>query len=93
MERRKDEKIKPVKPGEEVTAIGRGTLAVEGKTRPGTLKALQSQLKDRGVKGQAEGSKGIVVAGEKIKREVEKIPIELDPMPVLSETIRYYQPR
>jgi tetratricopeptide (TPR) repeat protein len=91
LEKRKD--VQPVKPTEEVIAIGRGTLAVEGKIRPGTLKALQSQLKDRGVKDQEGGCKGIVVAGDKIRLQVENTPIELDPTPVLSQTIRYYQPR
>jgi hypothetical protein len=75
----------------DTAAISRGSLSPNGK-KPGTLEALQAALRDKGSKSQAEGSRGILSAGESIDRPIQYVSFKPDRIPVLSATIRYYQP-
>jgi len=74
-------------------AIARGTTAI-GRIQPGSLAALQSDL--RGREKNPEGAKGIVDgdSGNPKPHPVEKVIFKADPpIPVMLYQIRYFQPK
>jgi hypothetical protein len=76
-----------------LAAVKRGELPA---VRPARLISLQEQLKsNKNEKGENRYtvSRGLVVAGGKIKSLTETVSFEADPTPVLVSTIRYYQPK
>ena len=92
-ERKKGDFVRAEEPREELVAIGRGTLAAEGEERAGSLKALQGRLKRKVQDTKDDGAKGVIGAGQKVEFKVEPIQTDLESVPVLSATVRYYRPR
>lgn len=76
----------------EVVAIARGTTQV-GAVKPGSLKALQSDL--RGREKASEGARGLVAkGGAKENFEVTKVFFKpLPDVPVADISLRYYTPK
>jgi hypothetical protein len=78
---------------EAVAAIARGVIQ-PGRIRPADLKSLQRQLRSR--QGDVQGARGIIDADSNNPKPhlVEKTTFSPDPpIPVMSYTIRYYNPR
>ena len=76
---------------QELAAISRGSLTLESKPKPSTLKALQSRLKKRESDASDPDQRGYVVPGQKTEGSVKQVSFKADPIPVMSCTIRYYQ--
>lgn len=81
--------VKPVEDEAQrkVGRISKGVLS-EGKARPMSLAALQSQLKA----ALGEGGKGFIIHGPKEKNEVEQVEFITGPAVMLA-TVRYYTPK
>jgi hypothetical protein len=76
---------------EEVKPISRGTLALE-TLRPTDLTSLQGRLRATANNPNAT-SRGLVVGGKIGSSKVEQVLFTPYPDPILSRTIRYYEPR
>jgi hypothetical protein len=80
----------------DLAAVTRGTLAPNGQ-KPGTLSALQSQLRAKEEKNQKEDQstvRGIIVPAQTSEeRAINYKPFKSDSIPILVATIRYWQPR
>ncbi len=76
---------------QELAAISRGSLTLESKPNPSTLKALQSRLKKRESNASDPDQRGYVVPGQKTEGSVKQVSFKADPIPVMSCTIRYYE--
>jgi hypothetical protein len=70
-------------------AIARGVVLPKGTHPPADLLALQGQLQAKA--GQT--SRGMIVPGAEVDSEVKEVVFEPFPKPVVSLTIRYYEPK
>jgi hypothetical protein len=73
----------------EVKPISRGTLTFEGPP-PSSFEALKGRLME--AKDPKATSRGLIVGGKVGKSKIERVLFNPFPEPVLSRTIRYYDP-
>jgi hypothetical protein len=66
-------------------ALQRGLFPPE---QPPTLARLKEQLREL----KPDMSRGLIVGGEQVGTETQKVAFEPDPTPVQAITIRYYHP-
>jgi hypothetical protein len=78
-------------------AIARGSVTPTAGIRPQEFRSLKSALADEMKRGEEEArkakSRGMIVPGAKGKREVEHVNFSPFPTPVVSLSLRYYEPR
>jgi hypothetical protein len=78
-------------------AIARGSVTPAAGIRPREFRSLKSALADEMKRGEEEArkakSRGLIVPGEKGKKEIEYVSFSPYPRPVVSLSLRYYEPK
>lgn len=87
---REDDKAKPPPAPDTADQLREQVLVKNqfpSKDSPKTLDALQAQFQDMGTKGLFDEGH------EDFSRKLKRVPFKFDPTPILSATVRYYNPQ